>query len=323
VKAQQWFTHPIGLIASAVLATLLWGSATPVVKIGYTELNIGSHQTFEQWVFAGYRFTLAGIILVLFAWWMKKKNLESPVPVAARARWFRVSRLALIQTFAQYVCFYIGVSLSTGMQGAIITGATSFFQMLVVRFMDQNERFTSSKTLGLCLGFAGVAVVTIAQAGFQMQLNMGDLFLILAAFFGGFGNVLSRHESRDLPVIWLTGRQMLLGGLGLTIIGSVRAGIAPFQWNAGSLLLLLYLSFLSAAAFGLWNLVMKYNPVGKVSLYLFLIPVFGVGLSAWLLGEQFNLWIIVALLLVVGGILTVNRPVSKRPAIVDGVEKIG
>ena len=63
--------------------------------------------------------------------------------------------------------------------------------------------------------------------------------------------------------------------------------------------------------------------VGKVSLYLFLIPVFGVGLSAWLLGEQFNVWIIVALLLVVGGILVVNRPVSKRQAIVDGVEKIG
>ncbi|MGZ9585311.1 DMT family transporter [Paenibacillus marinisediminis] len=319
MKAQQWFTHPVGLTVSAVLSTLLWGSATPAVKIGYAELNIASNQTFEQWVFAGYRFTLAGIILVLFGWLMNKLShqSDSSILASARLKWFRVTRLSLLQTFLQYICFYIGLSLSTGIQGAIITGSTSFFQMLVVRFMDKNERFTSNKTMGLILGFSGVAVVTIAQAGMNMELNIGDFFLILSAFFGGFGNVLSRHESRDLPVIWLTGRQMLLGGIGLTIVGSLRAGLFPFQWDSGTLLLLVYLSFLSAAAFTLWNLVMKYNSVGKVSMYLFLIPVFGVILSALLLDEQINQWTILSLVLVVAGIITVNRPSRKASSAIN------
>lgn len=313
MKAQQWFTHPVGLTVSAVLTTLLWGSATPFVKIGYAELHIEAHQTFEQWVFAGYRFTLAGLILVWFAWLMNRMQGDSNKSSQVRAprKWFRVTRLALLQTFAQYVFFYIGLSLSTGMQGAVITGATSFFQMLIVRFMEKDERFTMNKSLGLILGFAGVAVVTFAQAGMNLELNMGDMFLIMSAFFGGFGNVLSRHESRDLPVIWLTGRQMLIGGIGLTVIGALKAGLFPFQWNALTLLLLGYMSVLSAVAFAMWNLIMKYNAVGKVSVFLFLIPVFGVFLSAMLLGEKLNLSIILALVLVVSGIFVVNRP-SKR-----------
>lgn len=312
VKAQQWFTHPVGLTVSAVITTLLWGSAGPAIKIGYSQLSITSGDMFGQWVYAGYRFILAGLMLGVVAWFMNRGKKAENSRLTSGAVWYRVTRLGMLQTFLQYICFYIGLSMSTGMQGAIITGSTSFFQMLVARFMERDERFTANKTLGLCLGFAGVAIVTVAQAGLNMELNAGDLFLILSAFFGGFGNVLSRHESRDLPVLWLTGRQMLLGGIGLLIVGALRAGLFPFVWDASSVSLLIYLSFLSAAAFGLWNLIMKYNAVGKVSLFLFLIPVFGVFLSALLLGEQLNQWIIAALILVVAGIVTVNQTFVPR-----------
>ncbi|MDK8183966.1 DMT family transporter [Paenibacillus sp. UMB4589-SE434] len=318
MKAQQWFTHPVGLTVSAVMTTLLWGSAMPAVKIGYEKLQIATGQTFEQWVFAGYRFTLAGIMLVIFASVVERTLNKADRDGAGttehkgttgtpRLTWFRVSRLAAVQTFMQYLCFYIGLSLSTGMQGAIISGATCFFQMVVARFIDKNEHFTRRKTVGLLLGFAGVAVVTLTQGGLHFRLGLGDICLILSALFGGLGNVLAKHESRDLPVLWLTGRQMLLGGIGLMIVGAMKAGITPFQWEMQTLLLLAYLAFLSAAGFGLWNMIMKYNAVGKVSMYLFLIPVFGVFLSVMLLGEHFNVWTLAALLLVVAGILVVNR----------------
>ncbi len=328
MKAQQWFTHPVGLTVSAVMTTLLWGSAMPAVKIGYEKLQIGTGQTFEQWVFAGYRFTLAGIMLVIFASVVERavhkgdradagSTIRKRTSVKSGSTWFRVSRLAAVQTFMQYLCFYIGLSLSTGMQGAIISGATCFFQMVVARFIDSSERFTRRKTVGLLLGFAGVAVVTLTQGGFHVKLGLGDICLILSALFGGIGNVLAKHESRDLPVLWLTGRQMLLGGIGLMIVGTVKAGITPFQWELETMLLLAYLAFLSAAGFGLWNMIMKYNAVGKVSMYLFLIPVFGVFLSVVLLGEHFNEWTLAALLLVVAGIVVVNRTPAQAIATND------
>jgi drug/metabolite transporter (DMT)-like permease len=104
----------------------------------------------------------------------------------------------------------------------------------------------------------------------------------------------------------MTSYQMLLGGLALVVIGAVGAGIMPFEFTATAVWMLLYLALLSALAFALWNTVMKYNKVGSISMYLFLIPVFGVFLSAGILGEQLHLFIWAALGLVVGGIVIVN-----------------
>ena len=76
------------------------------------------------------------------------------------------------------------------------------------------------------------------------------------------------------------------------------------------MLILLYLSGLSAAATTLWSLLTKYNPVGRIAVFSFLIPVFGVVLSAILLQEKnqaFTMQGLLALILVSGGIFLVNR----------------
>ena len=65
---------------------------------------------------------------------------------------------------------------------------------------------------------------------------------------------------------------------------------------------------LSAVAFVIWTALLYYNPVGKITVYNFMTPVFGVILSAACLGE--NLWdwrYLVALALVCFGIFAVNR----------------
>ena len=74
-----------------------------------------------------------------------------------------------------------------------------------------------------------------------------------------------------------------------------------------SVLLLLYMALLSTAAFSIWALLLKYNPVGKVAVFGFTIC-FGVALSAVFLGE--DIWKIqnlAALILVSAGIIFVNR----------------
>ena len=81
--------------------------------------------------------------------------------------------------------------------------------------------------------------------------------------------------------------------------------------NAGAdgYMMLLYLGFISAAAFSLWSLLLKYNPVSSVSVFGFMNPVFGVILSAILLSEKAPagpLRTIAALLLVAAGIVIVN-----------------
>ena len=54
------------VLALAALCCFLWGSATPAIKIGYQLFSIDSADTSSIIVFAGTRFLLAGILVVLF-----------------------------------------------------------------------------------------------------------------------------------------------------------------------------------------------------------------------------------------------------------------
>ncbi|GIP29905.1 transporter [Paenibacillus sp. J23TS9] len=303
MKAETWFRHPAGILISSAGATLLWGSALPVIKISYRHFQIDSKNVFGEWVFAGYRFALAGLILMVLATLMGQTRRSGRQPLSLT----RIVRLGFIQTFMQYLVLYAGLSFSSGIEGSILVGSTSLFQILSARLMDKTEGLNPAKWFGLMLGFLGILVMGFAQQGVQFHFGFGAVLLLASAVFGGFGNVLFRQESAHESVIALTGKQMFAGGLGLLLVGAVRSGFTPFHFDAKGWLLLGYLSLLSAAGFALWNTVMKYNAVGKVSLYLFLIPVFGVLLSSILLDEKVSAWIGLSLVLVVTGIIIVNR----------------
>ena len=73
------------------------------------------------------------------------------------------------------------------------------------------------------------------------------------------------------------------------------------------MILLIYMALLSTVSFSIWAQLLKYNPVGKVSIFGFSIPVFGVALSALVLKENiFTVQNLAALVLVSIGILIVN-----------------
>lgn len=79
--------------------------------------------------------------------------------------------------------------------------------------------------------------------------------------------------------------------------------------SAPALALLLYLAVLSAVAYTIWGILLKYNPVSRVSVFGFMNPVFGVLLSAALLGETdqaAGVTGLVSLVLVCIGIYIVN-----------------
>lgn len=301
MTAQKFFTHPLGVIAAAVTATFLWGSAFPFVKLSYEALDIAPNETAEQILFAGYRFFLAALMILVFFKLLKRDMSYQ------RGTWLPLAKVGFFQTFFQYVLFYIGLSNTTGIQGSIIAGTTSFFQILFAHFMYQNDRLNWKKGAGLIVGFTGVVVVNLTKGSFQLDFGFGELLLLLAMMVSGFGNLLARNESQRMEVPYLTGYQMLFGSLGLLLAGSSFAGPFPFRFDALAIFMLIYLAFLSAAGFILWNNVMKYNQVGKVSMYLFLVPVFGVFLSALMLNETLHYLILIGLAFVASGIVIVNR----------------
>ncbi len=300
MTAERFFTSRFGLIFSAILATFLWGSAFPFIKLSYEELHITADETGKQILFAGYRFVLAAVLIFIFSLFMKRKMSLKRTDVK------ELSMIGLFQTFLQYVFFYIGLAYSTGVQGSIIAGTTTFFQMIIAHFVYRDDPLDKRKIIGLTIGFSGVVMVNLTKGSFELSFGIGESFLLLAMLFAGIGNVLAKEGSSRINVITLTTVQMLFGGIGLLLVGATFAGWMPFVITVKGMCMFLYLAFLSATGFVLWNFVMKYNKVGKVSMFLFLIPIFGVFLSAVLLKEALSFYVFLGLALVVFGIIVVN-----------------
>ena len=105
----------------------------------------------------------------------------------------------------------------------------------------------------------------------------------------------------------------MIGGAILFGIGTLMGGQLIF-YSSACVMNLLYMGFISAGAYTLWGVLLKYNPVSRVAILGFINPVMGVLLSALFLGEgseAFSLSGLLALLLVSAGIIIVNTSEKK------------
>ena len=299
-----------GVFALATLCCVLWGSAFPAVKNGYALLHIAPSDIPSQMLFAGWRFALAGAILLGVAAAMKKPIL------ALNSRQMRqVTLLGLTQTTIQYVFFYIGLAHATGVKSSIMNATGVFFSVVLAHFIYANDRLNGRKTLGCLIGFLGVVVVNLGGSalGFDFSL-LGEGFIIIAAFVLAAASIYGKRLSVGMDAMVMTGWQLLVGGIGLTAIGVIGGGhLQALNLQSGALLL--YMALLSSVAFAVWSLLLKHNSVGLIAAFNFLIPVFGVSLSAIFLGESLLRWsYLAALVLVCAGIWLVTRPSSPGKA---------
>jgi drug/metabolite transporter (DMT)-like permease len=301
LNTERFFTHRAGIATVAVFVCFLWGSAFPFIKLSYELLDIRQNEFFEQILFAGYRFFLASLMLAAFLI-IKERRF-----VLVKGSLPAVMQVGFFQTTLQYVLFYIGLSYSTGIQGSIIAGSGTFFSVILAHYMYSNDRMNRRRLVGLLLGFTGVLLASSTKGTLRLSIGLGELALLVSAFSNSLGGILAKNHAVATGTVYLTSYQMMLGSVVLLLLGASGAGWQPFHFNGLALVYLVYLAFLSAVGFALWNTLLKYNKVGKVSMYFFLVPVFGVLLSAMMLHEVLHGIVFVALLLVVLGIIIVNR----------------
>lgn len=306
--ADSLFTRRLAVFATAVFCCLLWGSAYPVVKTGYLWLSLSPDDAASQILFAGYRFFGSGLLLLALA-----TVLGKPLWHFTARQWAGLGLLGLMQTTVQYVFFYIGLAHTTGVKAAIMVSTGTFFSVLLAHFLHRHDRMSPGRALGCAVGIAGVVLINIGRGPLDFDVTLlGEGFIAIAAVSLSVALLYGKRLSQTIDPMVMTGQQLALGGLVLILLGLGSGGkVAGFTPASGGLLL--YLMLLSAAAFALWSFLLKHNPVGKVVPFQFLIPVFGAGLSALLLGETILEWKnLAALVLVCTGIWLVTRPAAQR-----------
>ena len=303
MPTSNFFTRRQTVFVLATLCCLLWGSAYPAIKNGYELFHIATNDIPSKLVFAGYRFVFAGLVLLAIAAIGKK-----PLFSFDSRTWGQITVLGFVQTTLQYVFFYIGLAHATGVKSSIMNATGTFFSVLLAHFIYKNDRLSFNKVLGCLVGFAGVMVVNFSAGLLSFDFTLlGEGFVVIAAFVLSAGSIYGKKISQKVDSVVLTGWQLAIGGIVLTAAGFATGG-AVTDFTLKSTALLLYLIALSSAAFALWTILLKHNRVSTVTVFNFMIPVFGTLLSALFLGESFLEWKnAAALVLVCLGIWLVTK----------------
>lgn len=292
--------NKITACAAAVFCTLIWGTAFPFIKLGYSAFSVESGDIGSTLLFAGLRFSLAGILVICFLC-AKSSRLALP----KKDELLPILLLGTVQTTGQYLFTYCGIGYTTGANTSIITACASFITVLAAPLFFKNDRLTLLKLFGCALGFGGVLVIN-GCGGFALSTLFGDILIFCSTVFAAGGNLIAKGVTKGRNPVSITGYQLLLGGMILTVSGLISGGRLDLL-NSQGVLILLWLAVVSAAAFSLWTALLKHHPAGKIAVFNLLVPVFGTVLSGLMLGEQvWRFETLLSLILISAGIISVN-----------------
>ncbi len=309
-RALPFFSMPSSqkfLIPCVLICALLWGSAFPAIKTMY-RIWPESQSWDARLLVAGIRFCLAGLMLVPVAGWRgyfsRVKNAE---------RWPMIA-VALTQTFGQYLLFYAGLALSSGVLGALLISAGSFWWMLLAPPMLGSPAPRRHHWLALIAGAIGATVAVLRPGAGSGSPLLGGLCFLTAALCGALGIIFHTRLKHSIDTRTATSCSLAAGGVLLVVCGSTAWPEMGRMLAPDMLWLTLYLAFVSAAAFALWNWLARQFSANLLAGYRFLIPLSGMALSTLLIpGEKPGLGIFIGGGLIIGALIFTNRMERRAP----------
>lgn len=284
----------------AVFCNVLFGSAFPMIKLGYKFFNI-SDDVFSKILYAGIRFFISGIVVFVVDMLKHKKT-----PVVQKGNRLNVLLIGLSYTFLQYIFFYIGLSYTTGAAGSVVNSASVFIAIVLAHFVYPDDKFNFKKIAGCIIGFSGVILACFANDGAVKISFYGEGFVLIAGIFFVIGSIINKKASQIDNNFIVTAYNLIIGG-SLMILTGILGYNGEITVTFPGVIVLVYLVLVSSVGFTLWSALLRNYPISKLSVYNFVIPVSGTMLSGLLLKENVFAWqYVVALFLVSLGIYIVN-----------------
>lgn len=290
----------------SLFCMLLWGSAIPMIKSLYTMLEIAPDDTGSKILIAGLRFFIAGILTIIYYY------LFSDEKIRKKDINFRfIILMAIVQITLQYIFYYIGLSNTLGVKASIIQASNAFIIVVLSAVLMKNDPLTKKKIISLILGTVGVIVVNFNSSSSGLSFTFsGEGAIIISTTLNALGTVLVKKYGQKQNSFVISIGQFIIGSVPIIILG-LYLHKAPLNFTVNSFLLLVYGSFISATAFTLWYMVLKYQKSGEFGIYKLFIPIFGSLFSVIFLNEKFTVYLSAGMILVIIGSLILNIKTKK------------
>ena len=295
------FQRPGWVVTFALTAAILWGWAYPLIKLGFESFHITTDQTGSKMLFAGIRFFVSGLIILVVA-----RASGRSFAVKTRGSVWYIFLFALLNTTLHYAFFYFGLSHSAGSRAAILNSMSVFTLVILACVFFESDRLTGSKIVGCVMGFFGIMALNLDGGDSGGFTWLGDGMIVLNALCSAVAGLMTRGLGRRIDVFVGTGYGLAVGGALLILPGLASGGTLPVVSITG-LLILAGLICISTIGFALYNKLLTCNPVGKVAIFNSLIPPVGAISSCLCLSEPFYWKYVLAGALAAGGIYIINK----------------
>lgn len=299
ITEKSFFKSKRNVALLAIFYTFLWGTAFPLVKLCMDGFGISDNMS--KCLVAGIRFFISGGALLVYC---AKKEPSGIALSKTEAKY--VLLYGILATAIQYSLTYIGLSRVDGSKGAVFDQLCVFMIIIAGGLFFKDDRLTVKKVLGCVSGFVGMVAINVEGIGFSFSLG-GEGVMILAAVCQAVAYFVAKAASDKVTAAKLVGYGQFIGG-GVLIVFALLAGGRIEALTSVGVITLVALAAISAVAYVLSLIPLKYFPASEISVFNLLITVFGIVMSAAVLGENvLRLNYLVSLALVSLGIVLVNK----------------
>ncbi|MCZ8179675.1 MAG: DMT family transporter [Rhizobium sp.] len=212
---------------------------------------------------------------------------------------------------------YWALTVTTASNATLIYTTSSLF-IILFQWLFQKRAITRRELFGMIIAFAGVVAIVLKghpEALLDLTFNIGDLAILVAAIaFAAYSLLLRRPSVREMPPLPLFALLALSGAIVLVPPGVIEMAsgcplpdtLMEFAKLAGIIL------FASLAAFYCFQHAVQIFGAGIAGMTLYLMPPMSIVMAVIFLGERFESYHAVGIVLVTGGLVLATAPARKR-----------
>ncbi|AXV15475.1 EamA/RhaT family transporter [Neorhizobium sp. SOG26] len=212
---------------------------------------------------------------------------------------------------------YWALTLTTASNATLIYTTSSLF-IILLEWAFAGRRISLRELFGMIVAFAGVAAIVLRgdlAALTHMRFNIGDFGMLTAAIaFAVYSVLLRRPAAQAVPPLTLFGLMSFSGSLVLlppAIWEYWDGGLLPSTLNAWSMIAGIILLASLAAFFCFQHTVRVFGPA-TAGATLYMMPPVSIIMAVIFLGETFETYHAVGIILVLGGVILATAKM-KRP----------
>lgn len=244
-----------------------------------------------------------------------RRSLHAQLPLM-RKHWKIIGLQGALLFIGGNGMLFVGLQFTSAISGALINSAEPVV-IVAVAWVMFRDRLTTIQWIGVVISMIGVLYLVgrgDASVFLSLDLNIGDVFVLISIVSWAFYAVLTRRVPRELDRLNLVFGILVAGAVVVFpfwILENIFYKATPLIWatvwttgfNA---------VFASILALFWWNHTVEKLGPGRAGLFVHLIPVYTVILAMWLLGEEPYLFHAIGIGLIAIGIFLTTMLKSKR-----------